>query len=85
MHALRHTYSWASQKTKSPEHRGKVACHECIKQTRLLLGVAKYKESTNQRVSSISRHACIKTRLLVGVAKNKESMTKKIRNMASMH
>ena len=47
---------------------------ECIKQTRLLLGVAKYKESANQRLSSISRHASIKTRLLLGVAQHKESM-----------
>ena len=47
----------------------------CIKQTRLLLGVGEYKESANQRSSSICRHASIKTRLLLGVAKNKESMT----------
>ena len=46
-----------------------------IKQTGLLLGVAKCKESTNERVNSIHRHACIKTRLLLGVAKTKESRT----------
>ena len=45
------------------------------KRTRLLLGVAKYKESANQRLSSICRHASIKTRLLLGDAKNKESKT----------
>ena len=34
--------------------------------------------NTNQRVSSICRHACIKTRLLLGVAYNKEFKTKRI-------
>ena len=51
-------------------------CHECIKQTRLLLGVAKCKESTPQRVNSICCHACIRTHLLLSVAKSKESTTR---------
>ena len=46
-------------------------CHECTKQTRLPLGVAKYKESTNQRINSICHHAYIKTRLLWCVTKKK--------------
>ena len=54
------------------------------KTSRLLLGVAKYKEYTNQHIDSMC-HACIKsTRLLLGVAKkqgvqklnNKWSMTR---------
>ena len=46
----------------------------CIENTRLLLGVAKYKEyNANQHINSMC-HKCIKTtRLLLGVAKYKES------------
>ena len=43
------------------------------KTSRLLLGVAKCKEYTNQHIDSMC-HECIKTaRLLFGVAENKES------------
>ena len=50
-------------------------CHECTKTTRLLLGVAKYKEFTTQQFNSMG-HECIKTtRLPLGVAKCKESKT----------
>ena len=46
---------------------------ESHKTSPLLLGVAKYKEYTNQHIDSMC-HECIKTtRLLLGVAKNKES------------
>ena len=46
----------------------------CIKNARLLLGVAKYKEyNANQHINSMC-HDCIKTtRLLLSVAKYKES------------
>ena len=45
----------------------------CIEITRLLLGVAKYKEyNASQHINSMC-HECIKTtRLLLGVAKYKE-------------
>ena len=56
-------------------------CHECNKTTRLLLGVAKYKESTTQRINSMC-HGCINTtRLLLGVAKKEESTTQRISSM----
>ena len=51
--------------------------HVCIKATRLLLGVAKNKESATQQRGNMCHvrcYECIKaTRLLLGVAKNKES------------
>ena len=45
----------------------------CIGNTRLLLGVAKYREyNANQHINSMC-HECIKTtRLLLGVAKYKD-------------
>ena len=53
-----------------------IMCHEGIKTTRLLLGVAKYKEFTALQINSIC-HGCIKTtRLLLGVEKYKESKIK---------
>ena len=71
-----HAYSWASPSTKSPKNHDVMNGNmnkESRKTTRLLLGVAKYKEYTNQHTNSMS-HECIKTtRLLLGVAKNKES------------
>ena len=48
-------------------------CHVSVKTTRLLLGIAKYKEYTSQHIKSIC-NGCIKTtRVLLGVAKYKES------------
>ena len=48
-------------------------CHESIQTTRLLLGVAKYKEYTSQHINSMC-DGCIKTtRLLLGFAKYKDS------------
>ena len=70
-----HAYSWASRSTKSPKHHELLNGNmnkESHKTTRLLLGVAKYKEYTNQHIDSRC-HECIKTtRLLPGVVKNKE-------------
>ena len=49
--------------------------------TRLLLGEAKYKESTSQRLNRIC-HECIKTtRLLLGVAKCTEYTTQQTNSM----
>ena len=48
-------------------------CHESIKTTHPLSGVAKYKGYTSQHINRMC-HGCIKTtRLLLGVAKYKES------------
>ena len=56
-------------------------CHECIKGTHLLLGVAKSKESAPKVVSSMC-HECIKkTRLFFGVAKNNEPAPHRMRGV----
>ena len=47
-----HAYCWAWQKNKeSATQRINSICHECIKTTRLLLAVAKYKESRTQQIN----------------------------------
>ena len=77
MGAIRqHAYSWASPSTRDPKNKDALNGNmqkESHKTTRLLLGVAKYKEYTNQNLDSMC-HECINTtRLLLVVARNKES------------
>ena len=56
-------------------------CHDSVNSTRLLLGVAKYKEYTAEEINSRCHGSIKTTRLLLGVAKHKESKEQRINNI----